>query len=294
MNKMILLTSAAMMIVNVSTGYAGTYKYDDDGRLVEKQEIDSYGNRHKYVYTYYTNDNATEDAPIGSLQKEERYSCFNSGCNSNPYSATQYTYTDGKISGGTYGTSSTVSVTTDPTTGNTEVLVNDYKTIYNAKGQVIMEGVSHGSSWGDGSNPTIYAYEYNDDDTLKSRTSLGCEYAATPTNCTPRGVYDYVYGDYGEIIGLKAQGSDTMLESEQFVYSDGYYDKKCTEKSKCTICSEGKILKEKKCVSSLEGCGENFKLNDGECDRIRYTPAEAAAAMNGDDNTIIMTFKVNR
>ena len=42
-------------------------------------------------------------------------------------------------------------------------------------------------------------------------------------------------------------------------------------------------------------CGENFRLNDGECDRIRYTPADAAKVLrDGNDNELIMTFKVNR
>ena len=53
-------------------------------------------------------------------------------------------------------------------------------------------------------------------------------------------------------------------------------------------CKNGEVLQEGKCVTS---CGENFKLNDGECDRIRYTPAEAAPLLNDDDNFVILTFK---
>ena len=55
--------------------------------------------------------------------------------------------------------------------------------------------------------------------------------------------------------------------------------------------NDGKVLKGNACVSS---CGESFRLNDGECDRIRYTPAEAAQYLKDTDNEIIMTFKVNR
>ena len=48
----------------------------------------------------------------------------------------------------------------------------------------------------------------------------------------------------------------------------------------------------------ITGCSkcknESFRLNDGECDRIRYTPAEAAQVLKDTDNEIIMTFKVNR
>ena len=56
-------------------------------------------------------------------------------------------------------------------------------------------------------------------------------------------------------------------------------------------CGNGKYYQEKDCVFS---CGASFRLNDGECDRIRYTPAEAAQYLKDTDNTIIMTFKVNR
>ena len=52
--------------------------------------------------------------------------------------------------------------------------------------------------------------------------------------------------------------------------------------------ASGKYWQESTCVSS---CGDSFKLNDGWCDRQRYTPAEAAAILNGDDNTITITFK---
>ena len=38
----------------------------------------------------------------------------------------------------------------------------------------------------------------------------------------------------------------------------------------------------------------SYKENDGYCDRIRYTPAEAAQYLKDTDNEIIMTFKVNR
>ena len=59
----------------------------------------------------------------------------------------------------------------------------------------------------------------------------------------------------------------------------------------CTECNSGLIKQEGACVS---GCGSSFKENDGECDRIHYTPAEAAQVLQDTDNEIIMTFKVNR
>ena len=46
----------------------------------------------------------------------------------------------------------------------------------------------------------------------------------------------------------------------------------------------------------FSGCtkckNENFKLNDGECDRLRYTPAEAAKVLTDDDkNEVTITFR---
>lgn len=44
-------------------------------------------------------------------------------------------------------------------------------------------------------------------------------------------------------------------------------------------------------VTKRQCCADVCKDMGGWCNRIRYTPAEAAAAMNGDDNTITITFK---
>ena len=41
-------------------------------------------------------------------------------------------------------------------------------------------------------------------------------------------------------------------------------------------------------------CEENFKQMETWCNRIRYTPADAAKVLKDTDNEIIMTFKVNR
>ena len=41
-------------------------------------------------------------------------------------------------------------------------------------------------------------------------------------------------------------------------------------------------------------CAENWKQIETWCNRIRYTPAEAAEVLKDTDNEIIMTFKVNR
>ncbi len=63
-----------------------------------------------------------------------------------------------------------------------------------------------------------------------------------------------------------------LLSGKLLAYPDG-----CTKMgaSGCTKCKN-----------------ENFKLNDGECDRLRYTPAEAAEVLTDDNNnSVTITFK---
>ncbi len=61
------------------------------------------------------------------------------------------------------------------------------------------------------------------------------------------------------------------------------------EDDRCTECNSGLFKQDGDCVSS---CGASFKLNDGECDRIRYTPAEAAQVLHDDNtNSVTITFK---
>lgn len=59
--------------------------------------------------------------------------------------------------------------------------------------------------------------------------------------------------------------------------------------NKCTECNSGLIKQEGTCVSS---CGASFRLNDGECDRLRWTSAEAAQVLTDDNNnSVTITFK---
>ena len=65
-----------------------------------------------------------------------------------------------------------------------------------------------------------------------------------------------------------------------------------TEDSKCSKCKNGYLEKEGKCIDSVLGCGENYKDMGGWCNRIRYTPAEAAKVLKNDNtNEIVITFK---
>ena len=75
------------------------------------------------------------------------------------------------------------------------------------------------------------------------------------------------------------------------------YKAEC-EKNLATLLSSGKLLPYPDGCSRINASGctkcknENFKLNDGECDRLRYTPAEAAAIASDDNTNIVtLTFK---
>ena len=65
-----------------------------------------------------------------------------------------------------------------------------------------------------------------------------------------------------------------------------------------TLLASGKLLAYPDGCTTMDASGctkcknENFKLNDGECDRLRYTPAEAAEVLTDDNNnSVTITFK---
>ena len=58
---------------------------------------------------------------------------------------------------------------------------------------------------------------------------------------------------------------------------------------KCTECKNDSLEQNGYCVSS---CGAGYKQMEKWCNRVRYTPAEAAAAaVDGNNNTVTITFK---
>lgn len=77
---------------------------------------------------------------------------------------------------------------------------------------------------------------------------------------------------------LSCQTGDCSNEACKTIDSDDFCSagcQSCTASHVCTKCKN-----------------ENFKLNEGECDRVRYTPAEAAAiASDNNTNVVTITFK---
>ena len=57
-------------------------------------------------------------------------------------------------------------------------------------------------------------------------------------------------------------------------------------------CGGGYLGKEGRCISASNGCGKNYRQIGTWCNRIRYTPTEAAAtAKNDNTNVVIITFR---
>ena len=56
-------------------------------------------------------------------------------------------------------------------------------------------------------------------------------------------------------------------------------------------CGKGYLGKENECINEALGCGENYRNMGGFCNRIRYTPAEAAKVAKDDGNVVTITFK---
>lgn len=77
---------------------------------------------------------------------------------------------------------------------------------------------------------------------------------------------------------LSCKTGDCSNEACKTIDSDDFCSagcQSCTASHVCTKCKN-----------------ENFKLNEGECDRVRYTPAEAAAiASDNNTNVVTITFK---
>ncbi len=84
-----------------------------------------------------------------------------------------------------------------------------------------------------------------------------------------------------------------MEYCDTYVCGEAYYDTKgnilkINDNNVAPHCSAANI------DGTCTKCnGESFKLNDGECDRIHYTPAEAAEVLTDDNNnSVTITFKM--
>ena len=73
----------------------------------------------------------------------------------------------------------------------------------------------------------------------------------------------------------------------------GYYKKDGGCVSEIAGCGDGYLGKDGECISSANGCGAGYKDMGGFCNRIQYTPAEAAKVLTNDNNnSVTITFKM--
>ena len=114
--------------------------------------------------------------------------------------------------------------------------------------------------------------------------------------------------------GVTIDGNLIIEDTAGVVNADGFdlgengrvFCKTDLEKCKTLLTSAGASAKLIAAAETFpEGCekinvdarclkckNSNFKLNDGECDRLRYTPAEAAEVLHNDNsNSVVITFK---
>ena len=56
-------------------------------------------------------------------------------------------------------------------------------------------------------------------------------------------------------------------------------------------CGEGWLEKNRECIEASKGCGDGYKDFGGWCNRVIYTPAEAAPLLSDDNNMVTITFR---
>ncbi len=97
--------------------------------------------------------------------------------------------------------------------------------------------------------------------------------------------------DLGCGYGEKQVGDECVAREDGEGCGAGFYlkDNLCVSESKG--CGDGYLGKDGVCISSANGCGAGYKDMGGFCNRIQYTPAEAAPLLNDDNNFVILTFK---
>ena len=91
--------------------------------------------------------------------------------------------------------------------------------------------------------------------------------------------------------GEKQVGDKCVAREDGEGCGVGFYlkDNLCVSESKG--CGDGYLGKDGVCISSADGCGAGYRQFENFCNRIQYTPAEAAALLKDDDNFVILTFK---
>ena len=101
---------------------------------------------------------------------------------------------------------------------------------------------------------------------------------------------------------------DINVNFGEDVFSLGYAIANCSNENRtaCGSCGNGYVMsglgcvsdcgagylgKDGRCIDASLGCGAGYRQFENFCNRIQYTPAEAAQVLKDDDNFVILTFK---
>ena len=117
--------------------------------------------------------------------------------------------------------------------------------------------------------------------------TAGTSYTSTPVvsaTCIPEGL--------GCGYGEKQVGNKCVARDDDENCGNGFL----LEDGLCIPidvgCSDEYIAKDGVCIDASLGCGENYRRIDNWCNRVQWTPAEAAAVLTDDNNnSVTITFK---
>lgn len=152
---------------------------------------------------------------------------------------------------------------------------------YDSNGGYISKGYTCTNGICIQTSETIEEFDDNGEDIYYQR-SYACEKGECRKISEENCYWDDWYEEYD--CGLCGYAGSFNCEQDEIIPdSHKTNDDFCS--SDCNTCNSQKFCT--KCN------GENFHLNDGYCDRIRYTPAEAAEVLTDDNNnSVTITFKM--
>jgi hypothetical protein len=164
-------------------------------------------------------------------------------------------------------------------------------------------------------------YQWDEDDYCSEcpDNAISChydeDYGEVVSECEEGYVSDY-WGDCQECYNTTSCSYDREKDEWDMECSAGYYqtctddysccDNECPEgASSCYLedmddddtmvidsCNNGYLEKDGSCISATAGCGAGYRQFENFCNRIQYTPAEAAKVLKDDNtNEVTITFK---
>ena len=88
---------------------------------------------------------------------------------------------------------------------------------------------------------------------------------------------------------LKTYYNGSLSESHE--YNPAYLENQCNPHGTCYTCTDAKLLRDGYCVPQEQGCGEKFWQVGNKCNRLSYTPPEAAEQTSENNNMLLIRYK---